>query len=104
MAHLVGHVVHGIEVTGRGRDTRAAARLVLPADDAEVGNPAAWLAERQVADVVVRGADDLADHDAGPCRARAGRDLRLGEASRGATWAVRIDGVVPRVEVEQVVV
>ena len=64
VAHLVRHVVDGVEVADRRRDARAAARLVRAADDAEVGDAAARLAEREVADVVVRRADDLADHEA----------------------------------------
>src|SRR5215467_9388005 len=48
----------------------------------------AGLAEGEMADVVVRGADDLADHEARPRRARAAGDLSLREAGRGATGTV----------------
>ena len=104
MAHLVSHVVDGVEVTHRRRDARAAAGLVRAADDAEVRDAAAGLAEGEVADVVVRGADDLADHEAGARRAGAAGDLRLREARGRAAGAVRCGGGAPVVEVEEVVV
>ena len=104
VAHLVRDVVDRVEVSDRGRDARAAACLVRAADDAEIGDAAAGLAEREMADVVVARADDLADHVAGSRRARAPGDLSLGEAGCRAARAVRRRRLAPRVEVEQVVV
>ena len=82
----------------------AAAGLVRAADDAEVRDAAARLAEREVPDVVVRRADDLADHEARSGGARAARDLRLREAGGRAARTVGRRRGVPRVEVEEVVV
>ena len=104
VAHLVCDVVDRVEVADRGRDARAAARLVRAADDAEVGDAATGLAEREMADVVVARADDLADHVAGARRARAPGDLSLGETGGRATRAVRRRRLAPRVQVQQVVV
>ena len=75
VAHLVRDVVDGEEVADRRREAGAAARLAVSADGVELGDAAARVAEREVADVVVRGADELADHDlvAGERGARAGR-------------------------------
>ena len=47
VAHLVRHVVHGVEVADRRRDAGAAASLIRAADDPEVGDAAARLAERR---------------------------------------------------------
>ena len=64
VADLVRHVVDGEEVPDRRREAGAALRLVVPADDAEARHAAAGVAEADVADVVVRRADQLADDDA----------------------------------------
>ncbi len=65
MAHLVGDVVDGEAVAGRRGEAGAARRLVGGADDAEAGDAAAVAvgAERDVPDVEVVGADDLADDE-----------------------------------------
>ncbi len=103
VAHLVGDVVDRVQVADRSRDARAAAGLVRAAHDAEVGDAAARLAEREVADVVAARTDDLADHVARASRARAARDLRLREACSRAAGAVRRRRQVVRVEVQIVV-
>jgi hypothetical protein len=104
VAHLVGHVVDCVEVAGRRRNPGAAAGLVRAADDAEVRHTAAGLPEGEVADVVVRRADDLADHEAGSRGAGAAGDLRLREARRRSAGAVGRSRRSPRVQVQQVVV
>ena len=100
---LVCHVVDGEEVADRGRKAGAARSLVLAPDDAEAGDASARLPEREVADVVVRRADDLADDDALP-RCRAAEDLGLREAAGGAAGTVRRRGRAVVVQVEEVVV
>ena len=74
VAHLVRHIIHGVKVADRRRDAGAAAGLVRAADDPEVGDAAARPAQREVADVVVRSADDLPDHEPGARRAGAAGD------------------------------
>ena len=64
VADLVGDVVDGEEVALRLGQAGAAAALVVAADDAEVGDATAVLAEGDVADVVVGGADQLAEDGA----------------------------------------
>jgi len=63
VAHLVRHVVDGHEVADRGRQAGAAPRLRAAADDAELRDAASAEPERDVPDVEVGGADDLAEHD-----------------------------------------
>ena len=79
MAQLVGHVVDGEEVADGVAEAGAAAALfwrpTTPVRAPPPGCPSA-----KMADVVVRGADDLADDDALP-RRRAAEDLGLREAA-----------------------
>ena len=69
VADLVGDVVDGEEVALRLGQAGAAAALVVAADDAEVGDTAAVVAQRDVADVVVRGADRADRGRCGSCPA-----------------------------------
>ena len=104
VAHLMRHVVYGVEVTGRRRDAGAAASLVRAAHDSQVGDAAAGLAKCEVADVVIRRADDLPDHKPRAGRAGAAGHLRLREAAGRATGSIWPDRLRPRVQVEQIVV
>ena len=92
MAHLVGDVVDGEEVTDRGRETSAATRLVRAADDAELGDATAGLTHAEMSEVVVARSDDLADDVALTAGLAAVRqDLGLGEATGCAAGPVRRD-------------
>ena len=106
MAHLVGDVVDGVEVAVGLGDAGAARRLRAGADDAEPGDAAARLAERDVGDVELVGADDLAGDGAVAVEGAAGtaRDLIQRVTGVVAAGPVRGNRLAVGVEVEQVVV
>ena len=85
VAHLVRDVVDGEEVALRLGQAGAAAALVVAADDAEAGDAAAVDAERDVADVVVGGADELAEHGAVPAERRDVADVEVAGDGRSAS-------------------
>ena len=103
VAHLVRHVVDGVEVALRSGETGAAVRLVVGAD-ALLRHAAAVDAQAEVADVVVVGADELAEHDPVGVQAAAGAAGQLGgrEASLAAARAVGAGGLGRGVEVQLV--
>ena len=63
VAHLVRHVVDGVEVADRRREAGAALALLLPPTTPRLATPPPVWPSADVADVVVGRADDLADHD-----------------------------------------
>src|SRR4051812_8390276 len=93
VAHLVRHVVDRIKISNRSRNTGAAAGFVRTTDNAEVSDTTSRLAEGEMADVVITGADDLTDDEARTVGTGTTRDLRLREAaSRTARsiWPYRL--------------
>ena len=95
VADLVGDVVDGEEVALGLGEAGAAAALVVAADDAEVGDAATVHAERDVADVVVGGADQLTEDGAVLAEGRAAAEVEVAE---GVVTLVGRPVVVVRVE------
>ena len=88
--HLVGDVVDRVEVTDRVRETGATRRLVDTADDAGEGDAAAVVAQRDVADVVVGRADQLAQDD---LVARQRAHVTVGQLALDVVGGVGVQGV-----------
>src|SRR3982750_1392644 len=97
-------IVHRIKVTDGSRDPGAASCFIGPADYTQVGDTAARLAEREVANVIVARTDNLPDNEACSRGARTSGDLRLREASCGAAGSIWTSGQIPGIKVEQVII
>src|SRR5207248_2542433 len=83
VAHLVGPVVHVVVVPIRMEDAGAPAGLTGASGDPERRDAAAGIAERDMAGVVVLGADGLAEDEPGPGQRAAPARGEVGSGGAG---------------------